>query len=81
MTRTNAADLTLFALLALTAATWALAESSASAMALAGVAVLKATAIGLVFLELDRARVYWALGFVAVVGAIAGGAAWLAGLG
>lgn len=67
-----AALLLLFGLTALTGAT---TSDGGSAMTLGGLAALKATVIGLVFLELDRARWAWRILFVLGVCVIALGTA------
>ena len=77
MTRHHVSVIALVALLVLTGATWWLAEGTARPGAIAAVAVLKASVIGGVFLELDRAHPAWAALAVLVVGGIAGGTALL----
>lgn len=79
MKRANAATLACAALVGLTLLTWQLAEQDASAGALAAVALVKVGVVGGVFLELDRARPIWGALFLASLGSVLGGAAWLIG--
>lgn len=72
MSRTTLATAAATALLALTAATWLLAERSAPPWVLATVAFVKLAIIGWVFLELDRTSVVWPLVYLSFCAAILG---------
>ena len=77
MKRTTASSLALVILVGLTLLTWRLADSGAPPWALAAVALMKVTVIGVVFLELLRSRAIWAALFITLVATVLGGAAWL----
>lgn len=76
LSRARIADLTLVALLALTAMTFVVVEHSGAASALAVLVLAKAALVGTVFLELDRAWPGWAVVGTLVVGGTLGGT-WL----
>lgn len=76
MSRATRSGIALAALLVLTGATWAASDGDArTIVALAGA---KIAIVGMVFLELDRAWPGWAVVAILLVGAILGGAVWLA---
>ena len=79
MSRSIVSGIALGVLIALTAASWTLAEGGASARWLAAIAVAKALVILAVFLELGRSWPGWAVIATLYLGIIAGGAAWLIG--
>lgn len=76
MSRATRSVVALAALLALTGATWA--ASDGDARTIAALAGAKIAIVGMVFLELDRAWPGWAVVAILLVGAILGGAVWLA---
>ncbi len=69
------ATVALALLLALTAASFLVAEGQAGPWPIAGLAITKAAIIGAVFLEMDRSWPGWAVGALVLVTCIAGGAA------
>lgn len=77
MTRSIASWFACASLIGLTMLTWRVASDADSAAALGGLALLKISIIGAVFLELDRSRPAWALLFVGYFAAILAGAVWL----
>lgn len=79
LSRARVADLTLVALLALTAMTFVVAEDSGAASTLAVLVLAKAAFVGAVFLELDRAWPGWAVVGTLVGGGTLGGALVLVG--
>jgi hypothetical protein len=79
MTRTTLATAAAAALLALTAATWFLAESAAPPWLLAAVALVKLAVIGWVFLELDKVAFVWPLIYMVTCASMLGGVVLLMG--
>lgn len=77
MTRRHVSWLACALLLVLTFVTWHLTERNPSAWTVAGLALLKISVIGAVFLELDRSRRRWALAFVLYFTIVLSTAGWL----